>query len=210
MSHLNTIQELQQHFHNSHPPTPSLPPPFCSLVHNCKREHLYGFFSRCAYGCEHFCIIDDHYLIHIKSWIYPLILLLDSKTPTTQKLITQFFGDWGQTDLEMQLQVWLYHLHPRKHSIEVIFTLLDNYLHNIKEITYTKTKICWKFTHSQAIQEDISLFIPQNRVGEMQHYIICLQMDHLQWMGAVRKTVHRADKKHHNNPQIITWLQSIS
>ncbi len=38
------------------------------------------------------------------------------------------------------------------------------------------------------------------RFGEMLHSVTCSPMDSLQWMGAVRMT---ADKKHHNNPQVI-------
>ncbi len=35
-------------------------------------------------------------------------------------------------------------------------------------------------------------------------------MDALQWMGAVRMKVQTADKKHHNNPQVIHTSPSIN
>lgn len=52
------------------------------------RTSLWLFEQMCIWLWA-LCIIDDHYLIHIKGWIYTLILLLDSKTLPTQELNIQ-------------------------------------------------------------------------------------------------------------------------
>ncbi len=63
-----------------------------------------------------------------------------------------------------------------------------------KGIVNPEMKICWKYTHHQAIQDEMSLFLQQNRFGEILHYITCSPMDPMQWMGAVRMRIQTADK----------------
>ncbi len=57
----------------------------------------------------------------------------------------------------------------------------------------------------------MSLFLYQNRFGEIEHYITCSLMDPLQWMGAVRITVQTADKNItiiHTTP-VHQWSENL-
>ncbi len=56
----------------------------------------------------------------------------------------------------------------------------------------------------QDVDEFVSLDLKKFS-GELklENHITCSPMDPLQWMGAVRIRVQTADKKHHNNPQVI-------
>ncbi len=58
-------------------------------------------------------------------------------------------------------------------------------------------KICWKFTHPQAIQH-VYEFV--SSPGQIIITITCSLMDPLQWMGAVRMRVQTADKNSTSNP----------
>ncbi len=49
----------------------------------------------------------------------------------------------------------------------------------------------------------MSLFLHQNRFGEVLYYISCSAVDPLQSLGAVRMRVQTAEKKHHKNPQVV-------
>ncbi len=64
----------------------------------------------------------------------------------------------------------------------------------VKEIVRLKMKLCWKCSHSQAIQNVNEFVFHQNRFGENCHYITCSLMDLVLWMGAVRMRVQTSDK----------------
>ncbi len=50
-----------------------------------------------------------------------------------------------------------------------------------------KMKVCWKFTHPQAIQ-GVDEFV-SFRFGEIYNFITCSPVASLQWMGAVRMRI---------------------
>ncbi len=66
-------------------------------------------------------------------------------------------------------------------------------------------QICWKCTHSQTIQ-NVDEFVPSH----LQNLLTCSPIHPLQWMGAVRMRVQKADKNNNNCDVFIGCLDSHS